>query len=209
MRPKSCVPHTASRQLGSRKFIREKRKCAPSPGSSSSLSAAEACSAHPTALSKTVWTSLAGEHRIHRYTLTFSGWLPRCSRNSVSRCLEKSTFMQLREPEEVLCTTLHPIRIGWPLNATVPLLWQVYVRRGYIAYELNSLQHRELPDGTCFVEFQFMLPSSHPNRYGGFSLFLSSLSRRWKDPASTSGFRGAAEETFPHLWGSAALHAHL
>nr|XP_048305885.1 acetyl-CoA carboxylase 2 isoform X1 [Myodes glareolus]XP_048305892.1 acetyl-CoA carboxylase 2 isoform X1 [Myodes glareolus]XP_048305901.1 acetyl-CoA carboxylase 2 isoform X1 [Myodes glareolus]XP_048305910.1 acetyl-CoA carboxylase 2 isoform X1 [Myodes glareolus] len=41
---------------------------------------------------------------------------------------------------------------------------EVYVRRGYIAYELNSLQHRELPDGTCFVEFQFMLPSSHPNR---------------------------------------------
>uniref|UniRef100_A0A8C0X5I2 acetyl-CoA carboxylase n=1 Tax=Castor canadensis TaxID=51338 RepID=A0A8C0X5I2_CASCN len=41
---------------------------------------------------------------------------------------------------------------------------EVYVRRGYIAYELNSLQHRELPDGTCVVEFQFMLPSSHPNR---------------------------------------------
>ncbi|EGW10621.1 Acetyl-CoA carboxylase 2 [Cricetulus griseus] len=41
---------------------------------------------------------------------------------------------------------------------------KVYVRRGYIAYELNSLQHRELPDGTCVVEFRFMLPSSHPNR---------------------------------------------
>ena len=82
---------------------------------------------------------------------------------------------------------------------TVLLLWQVYVRRGYIAYELNSLQHRELPDGSCFVEFQFMLPSSHPNRYGGFSLFLSSLSCRWKDPASMSDFRGAAEETFSYL----------
>uniref|UniRef100_A0A8C4UAA5 acetyl-CoA carboxylase n=1 Tax=Falco tinnunculus TaxID=100819 RepID=A0A8C4UAA5_FALTI len=44
---------------------------------------------------------------------------------------------------------------------------EVYVRRGYIAYELNSLQHRQLSDGTCLVEFQFMLPSSHPNRYGG------------------------------------------
>lgn len=43
---------------------------------------------------------------------------------------------------------------------------QVYVRRGYIAYELNSLQHRQLSDGTCLVEFQFMLPFSHPNRYG-------------------------------------------
>uniref|UniRef100_A0A8C5JWY7 acetyl-CoA carboxylase n=1 Tax=Jaculus jaculus TaxID=51337 RepID=A0A8C5JWY7_JACJA len=41
---------------------------------------------------------------------------------------------------------------------------EVYVRRAYIAYELNSLQHRELSDGTCVVEFQFMLPSSHPNR---------------------------------------------
>lgn len=41
----------------------------------------------------------------------------------------------------------------------------MYVRRGYIAYELNSLQHRQLSDGTCLVEFQFMLPFSHPNRY--------------------------------------------
>nr|XP_033810269.1 acetyl-CoA carboxylase 2 isoform X2 [Geotrypetes seraphini] len=41
---------------------------------------------------------------------------------------------------------------------------EVYVRRGYIAYDLNSLQHTQLKDGTCVVEFQFMLPSSHPNR---------------------------------------------
>lgn len=51
-------------------------------------------------------------------------------------------------------------------TSSVLLPRQVYVRRGYIAYELNSLQHRQLPDGTCVVEFQFMLPSSHPNRYG-------------------------------------------
>uniref|UniRef100_A0A8C0UYD6 acetyl-CoA carboxylase n=1 Tax=Cyanistes caeruleus TaxID=156563 RepID=A0A8C0UYD6_CYACU len=44
---------------------------------------------------------------------------------------------------------------------------EVYVRRGYIAYELQSLQHQQLSDGTCLVEFQFMLPSSHPNRYRG------------------------------------------
>uniref|UniRef100_A0A8C9MV26 acetyl-CoA carboxylase n=1 Tax=Serinus canaria TaxID=9135 RepID=A0A8C9MV26_SERCA len=44
---------------------------------------------------------------------------------------------------------------------------EVYVRRGYIAYELHSLQHRQLSDGICLVEFQFMLPSSHPNRYRG------------------------------------------
>ncbi|XP_021332109.1 acetyl-CoA carboxylase 2 isoform X4 [Danio rerio] len=41
---------------------------------------------------------------------------------------------------------------------------EVYVRRAYIAYELNSLQHHQLQDGTCAVDFQFMLPSSHPNR---------------------------------------------
>lgn len=49
---------------------------------------------------------------------------------------------------------------------------QVYVRRGYIAYELNSLQHRQLSDGTCLVEFQFMLPFSHPNRYPHLSGIL-------------------------------------
>uniref|UniRef100_A0AAR2J106 acetyl-CoA carboxylase n=1 Tax=Pygocentrus nattereri TaxID=42514 RepID=A0AAR2J106_PYGNA len=48
---------------------------------------------------------------------------------------------------------------------------EVYVRRGYIAYELNSLQHHQLQDGTCAVLFQFMLPSSHPNR---LSLAVSS-----------------------------------
>ncbi|XP_031712887.1 acetyl-CoA carboxylase 1 isoform X3 [Anarrhichthys ocellatus] len=41
---------------------------------------------------------------------------------------------------------------------------EVYVRRAYIAYELNSVQHRQLRDHTCIVEFQFMLPTSHPNR---------------------------------------------
>lgn len=48
----------------------------------------------------------------------------------------------------------------------------MYVRRGYIAYELNSLQHRQLSDGTCLVEFQFMLPFSHPNRYPHFLCHL-------------------------------------
>ncbi|XP_058230845.1 acetyl-CoA carboxylase isoform X5 [Hemibagrus wyckioides] len=56
---------------------------------------------------------------------------------------------------------------------------EVYVRRGYIAYELNSLQHHQLKDGTCAVHFQFMLPSSHPNR--GSSPTLNRL------PVSGSG----------------------
>ncbi|KAJ6657872.1 hypothetical protein lerEdw1_001792 [Lerista edwardsae] len=46
---------------------------------------------------------------------------------------------------------------------------EVYVRRAYIAYELNSVQHRQLKDNTCVVEFQFMLPTSHPNRLGMMS----------------------------------------
>lgn len=59
--------------------------------------------------------------------------------------------------------------VPWPQTrewSCFLLPFQVYVRRAYIAYELNSLQHRQLLDGTCVVEFQFMLPSSHPNRWG-------------------------------------------
>ncbi|KAK3576974.1 hypothetical protein CHS0354_005975 [Potamilus streckersoni] len=41
---------------------------------------------------------------------------------------------------------------------------EVYIRRAYIAYELNCLQHRELDDDVCTVEFRFLLPRSHPNR---------------------------------------------
>uniref|UniRef100_A0A670K269 acetyl-CoA carboxylase n=1 Tax=Podarcis muralis TaxID=64176 RepID=A0A670K269_PODMU len=47
---------------------------------------------------------------------------------------------------------------------------EVYVRRAYIAYELNSVQHRQLKDNTCVVEFQFMLPTSHPNRLDPLSI---------------------------------------
>uniref|UniRef100_A0A8C2FAA8 acetyl-CoA carboxylase n=1 Tax=Cyprinus carpio TaxID=7962 RepID=A0A8C2FAA8_CYPCA len=52
---------------------------------------------------------------------------------------------------------------------------EVYVRRAYIAYELNSVQHRQLKDNTCIVEFQFMLPTSHPNRYLKIMSFSSNL----------------------------------
>lgn len=41
---------------------------------------------------------------------------------------------------------------------------QVYVRRAYIAYEVNCLQHRELNGDMSMVEFKFLLPRSHPNR---------------------------------------------
>ncbi|XP_037603973.1 acetyl-CoA carboxylase 1 isoform X5 [Sebastes umbrosus] len=54
---------------------------------------------------------------------------------------------------------------------------EVYVRRAYIAYELNSVQHRQLRDNTCIVEFQFMLPTSHPNRGN-----IPTLNRRMSAP---------------------------
>ncbi|XP_033113516.1 acetyl-CoA carboxylase-like [Anneissia japonica] len=40
---------------------------------------------------------------------------------------------------------------------------EVYVRRAYIAYDVNGLQHASLSGGRCVLQFQFMLPSSHPN----------------------------------------------
>uniref|UniRef100_A0A8C4U5W6 acetyl-CoA carboxylase n=1 Tax=Falco tinnunculus TaxID=100819 RepID=A0A8C4U5W6_FALTI len=66
---------------------------------------------------------------------------------------------------------------------------EVYVRRGYIAYELNSLQHRQLSDGTCLVEFQFMLPSSHPNRMSiPISISNPDLDRHSTELFMDSGF---------------------
>jgi len=41
---------------------------------------------------------------------------------------------------------------------------EVYVRRAYTSYELTCLQHQELYGNMCIVQFQFLLPSSHPNR---------------------------------------------
>jgi len=42
--------------------------------------------------------------------------------------------------------------------------FEVYVRRAYIAYELNSVQHHTICNKTGILEFQFMLPYTHPNR---------------------------------------------
>lgn len=41
---------------------------------------------------------------------------------------------------------------------------EVYVRRSYIAYELNSVQHYFLTSNECLVEFQLQLPNNHPSR---------------------------------------------
>ncbi|KAM9625723.1 acetyl-CoA carboxylase 2 isoform 2-T2 [Morphnus guianensis] len=66
---------------------------------------------------------------------------------------------------------------------------EVYVRRGYLAYELNSLQHRQLSDGTCLVEFQFVLPSSHPNSMSvPISISNPDLARHSTELFMDSGF---------------------
>ncbi|XP_014259658.1 acetyl-CoA carboxylase isoform X2 [Cimex lectularius] len=41
---------------------------------------------------------------------------------------------------------------------------EVYVRRVYISYDVTCLQHQELSGEVPLVHFQFLLPSSHPNR---------------------------------------------
>lgn len=42
---------------------------------------------------------------------------------------------------------------------------EVYVRRAFVSYPLNCLRHHFLrASGVSVVEFQFTLPTSHPNR---------------------------------------------
>uniref|UniRef100_A0A5S6QG58 Acetyl-CoA carboxylase n=1 Tax=Trichuris muris TaxID=70415 RepID=A0A5S6QG58_TRIMR len=43
---------------------------------------------------------------------------------------------------------------------------EVYVRRTYIAFEVNCLKHHMLGNSVSTVEYQFTLPSSHPDRIG-------------------------------------------
>ena len=43
---------------------------------------------------------------------------------------------------------------------------QVYVRRSYTAYDVTCVQHEELEGGMPVVQWQFLLPLSHPNRCG-------------------------------------------
>lgn len=41
---------------------------------------------------------------------------------------------------------------------------EVYIRRAFISYDVEGLQHQRLPQGQSCVHFQFLLPQSHPNR---------------------------------------------
>jgi acetyl-CoA carboxylase/biotin carboxylase 1 len=63
---------------------------------------------------------------------------------------------------------------------------EVYVRRSYIAYELNSVQHYFLTNGDCLVEFQLQLPSNHPNRSFQKMSTISSMHRVASQADNTS-----------------------
>ncbi|XP_055889242.1 acetyl-CoA carboxylase-like isoform X3 [Biomphalaria glabrata] len=65
---------------------------------------------------------------------------------------------------------------------------EVYIRRAYIAYEMNCMQHCQLGDGKCVVEFKFLLPRSHPNRMmvTRFDSGMIRLSSMDKDSGSDS-----------------------
>ena len=41
---------------------------------------------------------------------------------------------------------------------------KVYVRRAYIAYDVTCVIQDELLNGITVVEWQFLLPETHPNR---------------------------------------------
>ncbi len=47
---------------------------------------------------------------------------------------------------------------------------EVYVRRSYTAYDVTSVQHDEL-EGVPIVQWQFLLPLTHPNRYHTLCLY--------------------------------------
>ena len=49
-------------------------------------------------------------------------------------------------------------------NTMNSLIFQVYIRRAYTAYDVNCVQHCEIDEGLFIVEFKFLLPRSHPNR---------------------------------------------
>jgi len=41
---------------------------------------------------------------------------------------------------------------------------EVYIRRAFVSYDVECLQHQRLAQGQSCVHFQFLLPQSHPNR---------------------------------------------
>ncbi|CAL1538931.1 unnamed protein product [Lymnaea stagnalis] len=65
---------------------------------------------------------------------------------------------------------------------------EVYIRRAYIAYEMNCMKHSQLDGGKCVVDFRFLLPRSHPNRMmvTRFDSGMVRLSSMDKDSGSDS-----------------------
>ncbi|XP_049793738.1 acetyl-CoA carboxylase isoform X1 [Schistocerca nitens] len=75
---------------------------------------------------------------------------------------------------------------------------EVYVRRAYISYEVTSLQLLELSDEISLVHFQFLLPSSHPNRIARYTTEAQDVELSAVAPTATWQRTGcmAAFETF-------------
>lgn len=61
---------------------------------------------------------------------------------------------------------------------------EVYVRRAYISYELTCLKLLTLTSGTCAALFQFLLPSSHPNR----AIHFTSCNMKNEDSSSITNW---------------------
>ncbi|XP_033740192.1 acetyl-CoA carboxylase-like isoform X1 [Pecten maximus] len=65
----------------------------------------------------------------------------------------------------------------WHCNTLVQMAaLEVYIRRAYIAYEVNCLRHCQMDTDLCVVEFKFLLPRSHPNRRDSEVLFPAPVS---------------------------------
>ncbi|CAD5117425.1 DgyrCDS6195 [Dimorphilus gyrociliatus] len=78
--------------------------------------------------------------------------------------ISPDNLKQLIKTETLIFDVLHDFFFYSNL-AVRRAAFEVYVRRAYIAYDLNCIQHDLLKGDLCIVEFQFLLPSSHPNRF--------------------------------------------
>lgn len=80
---------------------------------------------------------------------------------------------------------------------------EVYVRRAYTSYDLTCLQHLELSGEIPLVHFQFLLPSSHPNRLPVCEELLPSSIMEEKPPQLLENFHRcgcmAAFASFQHF----------
>ncbi|GIY74925.1 acetyl-CoA carboxylase [Caerostris extrusa] len=82
---------------------------------------------------------------------------------------------------------------------------EVYVRRAYISYELTCLRHERLISGTCAALFQFLLPSSHPNR----AFHFTSCNLKSEDSSAVSSWDIKEAYENCHRYGLLAAFSHF